>query len=80
MTCHELDISVLLFATSSHAQQKAAGSARQIVCVCVRVATARRTKPPAVRQPSPYGPDLCAPSSLTYPPAWVTIGTTNLQV
>lgn len=51
-----------------------------MVCVCVRVATARRTKPPAVRQPSPYGPDLCAPSSLTYPPAWVTIDTANLQV
>lgn len=74
MTCHKLDIFELAFATSFHAQQKAAGSARQMMW------PQQVARSPAVRQPFPYGPDLCAPSSLTYPPAWVTIDTIILQV
>lgn len=53
---------ILVFATPSETQQNAFRSARQD-----GVATARRTKP-VVRQPVPYGRDLCAPSRLIYPP------------
>lgn len=59
-----------------HAQQKAAGSARQVVW------SHQVARSPVVQQPIPYGPDLCAPSRLVYPPSWVTTHThtPDLQV